>query len=109
MIAYVTNLNPENYTDFTKKDGLVLVDIHAVWCGPCRVIGPIVDEFSNKFQNKVSVGKLNADDSGNILTELGVRNIPTIIIYKDGEILEKIVGLTSLDKLSESVDPYLNQ
>jgi thioredoxin 1 len=107
MIAYITELNTTKYNDFIKE-GIVLVDVWAPWCGPCKQISPIVDQISNDFQGKVTVGKLNADDARDILSELGVRNIPTILLYKNGEIVERSVGMTTKEKLTELIETHLN-
>lgn len=106
MIAYITELTPDNYTNFIEK-GLVLVDVWATWCGPCRQIAPIVDQISNEFNGQVSVGKLDADNARDILSELGVRNIPTILLYKDGEIVERSVGMTTKEKLANLIEDYI--
>jgi thioredoxin 1 len=106
MIAYITELTDDNYNKFVEN-GLVLVDVHATWCNPCKIIGPIIDELSSDFQGRVSVGKLNADTSGQIISDLGIRNIPTILIYKDGEVVERLVGVTPKNKLTELINSYL--
>lgn len=106
MIAYVTELTDDNYNQFVES-GVALVDIWAPWCGPCKIIGPVIDELSSDFQGRVSVGKLNADNSSQIISELSVRNIPTILIYKDGEVVERLVGVTPKNKLAELIDSYL--
>jgi thioredoxin 1 len=106
MIAYVTELTDPSFKDFVNK-GLVLVDIKAVWCGPCKQLEPIIDEISNEFQGRVSVGKLDADKNPETVTELGVRSIPTLILYKDGEILERMTGMISKKKLADLLDQYL--
>jgi thioredoxin 1 len=106
MIAYITELTDDNYNGFISKGGLTLVDIYAVWCNPCALISKIVDELSYDFKDRVNVGKLNVDNS-KIISELSVRNIPTILIYKNGEIVEKIVGMTQKDKLTELLNSHL--
>jgi thioredoxin 1 len=108
MIAYITELNPENSKTFVASDGLVMVDIHAKWCGPCKVISPIVDELSSIYKDKVKVGKLDADANRDYVTELGIRSIPTIILYKDGVEVKRSIGLTTKQKLSEMLENYLN-
>jgi thioredoxin 1 len=108
MIAYITELTDENYKGFVSKDGLVLVDVWASWCNPCKLISPIVDEISNYFYEKVSVGKLEADKNRETLTELGVRNIPTILLYKNGEIVDRSVGSVSREKLTEMINNHLD-
>lgn len=106
-IAYITELNSENLTDFLKNE-YVLIDVWASWCAPCRMISPIVDEISNIFQGRVSVGKLNADDNKDTLVEYGVRNIPTILLLKNGEVIDKNVGMTSTEKLTEFIEKHLD-
>lgn len=114
MIAYVTELNTENFEDFTKNE-LTLVDVWAPWCGPCKMISPMVDEISNTYHGRLSVGKLNADENRDIVADLGVRNIPTILLYKNGElvkdengVVEKLVGSVDRQKLTDFVERQLN-
>lgn len=106
MVAFITELNDTNYNDFIKE-GVVLVDIWAEWCGPCKQISPIVDEISVDFKDRVSVGKLDADKNREILGELGVRNIPTILIFKNGEMVDKNVGMTSKSALEDLLNKHL--
>jgi len=112
-IAYITELNAENFESFTKNE-LTLVDIWAPWCGPCKMISPIVDEISSKYHGKLSVGKLNADDNRDIVADLGVRNIPTLVLYKNGELVkdetgavEKLVGSVTREKLESFVEKHI--
>ena len=107
MTTNAVELTPSTYGDFIKND-LVLVDVYAVWCGPCRQISPIVDQISLDFMEKLQVGKLNADDNKDILVELGVRNIPTLILFKNGEIVERSSGMTTIEKLTELINSHLN-
>lgn len=105
-MIYTTELKDNNYKNFTTQ-GLVLVDVYAVWCGPCKQISPIVDSLSTEYAGKLSVGKLNVDENFEIVTQLGIRGIPAIFLYKDGEIVERMVGFTSKKKLSEIIEKYL--
>lgn len=107
MATNAIELTPSTYEDFIKND-LVLIDVHAVWCGPCRQISPIVDQISLDFMDQLHVGKLNADENRDILVELGVRNIPTLIIFKNGEIVERSTGMTTKEKLAELINTHLN-
>ena len=107
MVAYITELNKENYNTFVGSN-LVLVDVWAPWCGPCKMISPIVDEISSDYQGRLSVGKLDADSNRETITELGVRNIPTILLYKNGEIVDKSTGVVTKQKLVEMIDKQLS-
>jgi len=108
MVAFITELNDSNYSDFLKNK-LVLVDVWAEWCGPCKMIAPIVDQISVDFQGKLSVGKLDADTNRDIVKELGVRNIPTIILFKDGEVVDKSVGAVTKEKLTEMINEHISE
>lgn len=114
MVAFVTKLDNINYNSFISS-GLVLVDIYADWCGPCRMISPIVDEISGIYQGRLNVGKLDADASPEIISELGVRNIPTLLLFRDGELVkdengnvEKLVGSITKQKLTDFIDKHLS-
>ena len=106
MIAYVTELNGENYDDFVKE-GIVLVDIWATWCGPCKMISPIVDEISSDYVDRIKVGKCDADANRDKVMDLGVRNIPTIFFYKDGQIVDQTHGSVTKKKLTDIIDGLL--
>jgi thioredoxin 1 len=107
MVSYITELNEQNYDSFVEK-GIVLVDIKAEWCGPCKVLSPIVDEVSSDYFGQITVGKLDADTSREIITKLGIRNIPTLILYKGGEIVEKNVGMITKEGIKDLIDNHLN-
>lgn len=113
MIAYITELSQGNFDNFTKNQ-FTVVDIWAPWCGPCKLIAPMIDEISVEYFNQISVGKLNADDNMDFVKELGVRNIPTLLFFKDGEQLKdldgnpvKLVGNVSKDKIKAVIDDNL--
>jgi thioredoxin 1 len=107
MVSYITELNEQNYDSFVEK-GIVLVDIKTNWCGPCKVLSPIVDEVSSDYFGQITVGKLDADTSREIITKLGIRNIPTLILYKGGEIVEKNVGMITKEGIKDLIDNHLN-
>ena len=102
----VTELNNETLKDFVGE-GVVLVDIWATWCGPCKMIAPIVDQISEEYEGKVKVGKLEADKFKDVVTELGVRSIPTLVFYKDGEIVDKLVGMKQKEEIKAILDKNL--
>ncbi|PYJ59307.1 MAG: thioredoxin [Verrucomicrobia bacterium] len=82
----------------------VLVDFWAEWCGPCKMIAPILDELASEYDGKVKVGKVNIDDHQAIATQYGIRAIPTLLIFKDGEVAEQVVGLRSKRDLKANID-----
>ena len=109
MVVFITELNDSNYSDFLSNNNLALVDIWAEWCGPCKLIGPIIDQISVDFQSKLSVGKIDADVNRDIVKELGIRNIPTILLYKDGVIINKSVGAITKEKLTEMINEHISE
>jgi len=106
MIAYITELNNDNYDEFTK-DGVVLVDIWAEWCGPCKSLEPIINEISVEYSGKVKVGKCNIDSNMEKITGLGIKNIPTTVLYKNGEIADILVGLLPKSSFNELINKHL--
>lgn len=106
MIAYITELNNDNYDEFTK-DGVVLVDIWAEWCGPCKSLEPIINEISVEYNGKVKVGKCNIDSNIQKITGLGIKNIPTTVLYKNGEIADILVGLLPKSSFNELINKHL--
>jgi thioredoxin 1 len=105
MVNY-TELTDETYKDFVSS-GVVLVDVFTFWCNPCKVISPIIDEISSDYYGRIRVGKLDADQNPETIVDLLVRNIPTILIYKDGEIVERKVGMIQKRQLTDLIDQYL--
>jgi len=89
-----------------KSDTPVLVDFWAEWCGPCRMIAPAVDGLAEDYKGRVAVGKLNIDDNPDTPSKYGVRSIPMLLLFKDGEVVESSVGVTSKDQLAELLNKH---
>ena len=107
MVAYITELNEANYDEFVSE-GIVLVEIWAAWCGPCKAISPIIDEISSEYNGKIKVGKFDADANRDKVMSLGVRNIPTLFLYKDGQIIDQMSGGGTKSKFTEFIDKHLS-
>jgi len=88
--------------------GVAVVDFWAEWCGPCKMIGPIIDELSTEYDGKATIGKVNVDNNPETSFKYGVRSIPTILILKDGEVVDKHVGVTTKQVLMEKIEAALN-
>jgi len=90
-----------------KSDKPVLVDFWAVWCGPCRTLGPIMEEVANDFEGKAIVGKVDVDNNQDISMQYGIRNIPTVLIFKNGEVVDKLVGVAPKEVIAEKLSAHL--
>lgn len=85
----------------------VVVDFWAEWCGPCRMVGPIVEELAKEYEEKVIIGKVDVDSNDEITSKFGIRNIPTILFFKSGEVVDKQVGATQKSILADKIDKLL--
>ena len=100
-------LNKENFDEILKSDKPVLIDFWAEWCGPCRMVSPIIEELEREYDGSAVIGKVNVDEEAELALRYNVVSIPTVIIFKNGEQAEKIVGASSYDEYAEALDKYL--
>jgi len=105
MEIVLTELNFEQ--EVIKSDKPVLVDFWAPWCGPCRMMAPIVEELAEEFKDKAKVGKLNVDENANLAQKYNIMSIPTFLIFKDGKVAEQLVGGMGKEVLQEKLERYL--
>ncbi len=100
--------NKSNFDkEVVKSDVPVLVDFWAPWCGPCKMIGPIIEELATEFDGKAKVGKVNVDDNQDLAGTFGIRGIPTVMLFKDGKVLNQFVGLKSKEELTTALNDAL--
>ena len=106
MALELTDANFEELV--LKSNKPVLVDFWAVWCGPCRMVGPVVEELAKEYEGKAVIGKLDVDNNPAISAQFGVRNIPTLLFFKNGEIVDKQVGAVPKATLAAKLDAQLS-
>lgn len=85
----------------------MVLDFWAEWCGPCRMVSPIIDELSNEYEGRAIIGKMDVDNNDEVVSQFGIRNIPTVLFLKNGQVVDKIVGATSKDKFVSKIEALL--
>ncbi len=96
-----------NFAELVKGDKPLVVDFWATWCGPCLMIGPFIEELANEYEGKVVIGKMNVDENDEVVGQFGIRNIPTILFFKNGELVDKHVGAAQKSLLEDKVKALL--
>ncbi len=99
-------LTNENF-DATTAEGVVMVDFWAPWCGPCRMIAPVIEELAEDFEGKAKICKVNTDEQQDIAIKYGIRSIPTILFFKNGEMIDQMVGAASKDTFAEKLNALI--
>jgi thioredoxin 1 len=104
---------PVEVTDATfdeeilKSDILAIVDFWAVWCGPCKMIAPIMEEFASEYEGKIKIAKVDVDHNPNIAVKYGIRSIPTVMFFKDGKVVDQVIGATPKSHFQEKIDDLI--
>lgn len=104
MEVQVTN---ENFESLRKGELPLVVDFWATWCGPCRMIAPIVEELATEYNGKITVGKCDVEEAEDVAAQYGIRNIPTLLFFKNGEVVDKLVGAVAKAKIEEKMQALL--
>ena len=104
MEVTITN---ENFESLNNGEQPLLVDFWATWCGPCRMVGPVISKLAEKYDGKIVVGKCDVEENEDLASEFGIRNIPTILFFKGGDVVDKVVGAQSEAKLDEKFQTLL--
>ncbi len=103
-LLHVTDSNFNE--EVLESKGLVLVDFWAPWCGPCRMLGPVIEELADEMSDKVKVCKMNVDEEREVSMKYGIMSIPTVMLFKDGEIVESMIGLQSKEAFVEAIEKH---
>jgi thioredoxin 1 len=106
--ANVVEVTDQNFQEVTGAAGLSMVDFWAVWCGPCRVVAPIVEQLADEYAGKVTVGKLDVDNNQRTATQFNVRSIPTILFFKEGKMVDQVIGAVPRAALESKIKQHLN-
>ena len=104
MEVTITN---ENFESLKSGAEPLVVDFWATWCGPCRMVGPVISELAKEYDGKITVGKCDVEENEDLAVEFGIRNIPTILFFKNGQVVDKLVGAQPKTKLQEKFDALL--
>ena len=105
MAKYI-ELTPANFEEVTKE-GVSMVDFWAPWCGPCRMIAPVIEELAADFEGKANICKVNTDEEQDLAVKYGIRSIPTILFMKNGEVVDQMVGASSKQAFTDKINSLL--
>ena len=100
-------ITSENYNEIISQSKPVVLDFWATWCGPCRKIAPIVEELAEAYSDQVIIGKVNFEEDDDLASKYGIRNIPTLLFIKNGEVIDKFVGAATKDVIEEKIKALL--
>ena len=100
-------INDANFAETLNTDKPVMIDFWATWCGPCRAIAPVVEELAQEYEGKAVIGKCNVDECDDVPMKYGIRSIPTLLFFKNGELVDRLVGASSKSAIAQKIDALL--
>ena len=106
-MAKTIEITDSNFEEIINSDKPVLIDFWAEWCGPCKMIGPVVEELAGDYDGKAVIGKVNVDETPNVSAKFGIRSIPTLLVFKGGEIVDKQIGDEPKQVLSDKLNAQI--
>lgn len=106
-MASTVEITDSNFEEILKSDQPILVDFWAEWCGPCKMIGPLVEELAGDYDGKAVIGKVNVDENPNMSAKFGIRSIPTLLVFKGGEVVDKQIGAVPKQVLADKIDAQM--
>lgn len=101
------DITKKEFDKFLEEGKLLIIDFHAEWCSPCKSLSPTIEELSDEYEDRVIIRKINVDEENEVSNQFGIRSIPTILFFKDGEIVERKVGNISKSELEDSIDIHI--
>ena len=108
MVEDIIQLTDSNFdSEITNEDTPILVDFWAVWCGPCKMIAPELDKLKEEKKGVLRIGKLNVDENRDTAIKYGITSIPTLLLFKDGQMVKKLIGAMSKDKILDEISSFL--
>jgi thioredoxin 1 len=108
MSKNIVTLTTDNFEEEIKKAGApILVDFWAEWCGPCRMVAPVLEKLADQYDGKARIGKVNVDEHSTLASKFGVQSIPTLLLFKEGRVVEQLIGATTQDTLAKLIDKHI--
>ena len=109
MSDNIVLLNDDNFESFLSQDKPVLVDFWAEWCGPCKMLNPVIEELSNDFADRAIIAKVNVDESPGIAQKYSVRSIPSLLFFSKGAVIEQLIGVSSKEDMASIIEKLINE